>query len=68
MLYKKTLILSNNISFNRLGLSRFIIRFIALPNENIFWHSLKNMTKNKAKQKIVEAKVEGKRMFEKVSS
>ena len=51
-----------------LGISKFIIRFIAVPNENIFWHSLKNKTRNKRKQKIVEAKVEGKRMFEKVSS
>ena len=51
-----------------LGLSKFTIRFIAVPNENIFWHSLKNKTRNKRKQKIVEAKVEGKRMFEKVSS
>ena len=51
-----------------LGLPKFIIRFIEVPNENIFWHSLKNKTRNKGKQKIVEAKVEGKRMFEKVSS
>ena len=37
-----------------LGISKFIIRFIAVPNENIFWHSLKTRPETKENKKLLK--------------